>query len=298
MALLLLVSACALPPAEERLGRGFVLFPQEPAGAGARAEPWAERFIEPVSAPFLFESPVVQTSLQAVHLRHDFPRSSVFGGGGLDGYALQARVALTERLAFIAVKDGRVDFHPHTVPDAHGDLDIGGGLKYVVHEDPEAGTIVAVGLVYEGTNGDAEVFQGNGDGIWRPFVSAGWDLGRWNLLGAVGYANPVDDDDESTSFDYHLHVDYEATERFRPLLEINGITYTQDGATLPVSFEGVDYGNLGATSVEGNDVFTGALGFRYRLSDRASFGAAYESTIGGREDIFEDRVTLDLVTRF
>lgn len=205
--LTLLVCACALPPAEDRVGRGFVLFPREgepPAGH----EPWAERFVDPVTAPYLFESPVVQTNLQAVHLRHDFPRSSILGGGQLKGYALQARLALTERLAFIAIKDGRVDFEPRALPDAWGDVDVGGGLKYVVHEDPEAGRLVTAGLLYEGTNGDGDIFQGNGDGVWRPFVSAGWDLGRWNVLGTAGDSKPVDSDDESTSIDYHLHVDY------------------------------------------------------------------------------------------
>jgi len=65
-----------------------------------------------------------------------------------------------------------------------------------------------------------------------------------------------------------------------------------------VNFEAVDYGNLGATNVEHNDVLTGALGFRYRVGNRGSFGVAYEGPRGGREEIFDDRWTLDYVVRF
>ena len=38
------------------------------------------------------------------------------------------------------------------------------------------GRLVTPGLIFEASNGSRDVFQGNGDGLLRPFVSAGYDV--------------------------------------------------------------------------------------------------------------------------
>jgi len=65
-----------------------------------------EGHVAPMSMPYLFEDPYITTELNLVGIYHDFPSDSVFDGGEAGVIALQARLALTERLAFIATKDG------------------------------------------------------------------------------------------------------------------------------------------------------------------------------------------------
>lgn len=259
---------------------------------------WAQRLVDPVTAPFLFETPVIHSSVQPVFMRHEFPGASILGGGNLRGYALQLRLAVTDRLAFIAIKDGRIDFNPGAFPDDTGYTDIGGGFKYMIHEDVDAGEIVTVGLTYENTTGDGSVLQGNGDGGWRPFVSAGWDDGDTNAIATVGAYLPVDGNAESQILDYHLQFSWELNDVFVPLVEINGLHYMNGGRTTPGDQEGVDYANLGTVGVENNDIITGAVGFRWRFDDNIDFGFAYEDTLTAREDIFGNRVTADMIWRF
>lgn len=271
---------------------------EQQASAAAPPADWAQRLADPVTDPYLFESPVIESSLRPVVARHDFPDSSIFGGGHLDLFALQLRWAVNDRLAVIATKDGWVELEPGTGGDSDGLTDIAGGVKYAFVDDPQAGVLVTGGLVFEGSNGDSDVLQGNGDGAWRPFVSAGWDQGPQNLIATVGAFLPMDGHAESQYLDWHLHWSYEADEHWLPLLEVNGLHYTNNGTALPVNFEAVDYGNLGAADVEGNDVITGAIGSRYRIDRNSDLGLAWEQPLTTRKDIFESRITLDYVLRF
>lgn len=297
--LILLAVSCAAPGVSlvsDGLS-GAPALPSVPTPAPEEHD-WNRRLIDPVTQPYWFESPIISSQVRPIHIRHDFPGSSVVGGGKLRAYALQLRYAVTPRLALIAVKDGHIDFEPGGLPHDSGNTDIAGGFKFMVFEDPDSGQLVTVGLVYECDNGDTEVFQGNGSGVWRPFVTGGWDLGAVNLTTLVGANLARDGKAESDSVDYHLHVSYEATPGFWPLIEINGVHYTDDGEAFPTHQELLDYGNLGSTMVEDHDVITGAAGFRWRLSETLDFGFAWEWPLSTREDIFEDRVTLDLIKRF
>ena len=123
------------------------------------------------------------------------------------------------------------------------------------------------------------------------------DLNRLNLIGSIAYSQPIDGDEESTSFDYHFHADYELTDRLSPMVEVNGITYVSDGDTLPFNFEGNDLINLGSTNVDGNTVITGAVGGRYQFED-CSFGISYEWPLTSRQDLLGNRWTFDFVIPF
>ena len=142
------------------------------------------------------------------------------------------------------------------------------------------------------------MFQGNGDGMFHPFVSAGLDLGEFNLVGSIGYNQPVDNGDESSSLDYHLHLSYEIAERFFPLIEVNGISYTSDGNLSTVNFEGTDLINLGSDDVDGNNVITGAIGGRVELMADVLFGTAYEFPLTSRRDLYGWRAYADLMFIF
>ena len=260
--------------------------------------PWKGRLTDPITAPYWFESPLHHTSLRPVLIRHNFPANSIFGGGELDVVALQARLAVTPRFSVIATKDGYFDLNPDvTALEGDGYSDIAGGAKYAFIDDPEAGYLLTGGLIFELTQGSTEVFHGNGDGVVRPFVTGAWDRDEFDLMYALGLNYPLDDDAESTSIDFHLNATYAATETLRPMIEFNGIRYISSGNVLPVNFEGVDVVNLGSNDVAGNTIITGAIGGRWLISSSASLGLAYETALTGREDIFDDRIMLDLVLK-
>lgn len=265
---------------------------------------WFDRMGEPVTQPYLFESPFIHTSAKFVYIHHVFPISNDLGapnlraviGKSLDAYALQARFALTERLAVIATKDGVLTGDPDGGPDSRdGYADIAGGLKYAFIDRPDAGYILTGGATLEFTQGTRDVFQGNGDGILRPFVSAGKDYGKFDLLATAGLALPFDDDANSTVFDWHVNLSYEATENLRPFFETNCLTYLSggDASSFGLSgIEGVDVANLGSEDVAGNDVITGAAGLRYTFGQHLAVGGAYEFPyFTSRDDLYQERWT-------
>ena len=80
-----------------------------------------EGFHKPIVSPYLFEDPFVTTGVYAYHIYHEFPDRSVLGGGHANVAAVQLRVALTDRIALIATKDGRAWVEPGL--DVLGDRD-------------------------------------------------------------------------------------------------------------------------------------------------------------------------------
>lgn len=292
------MSAISTQPVLVSLACALGAFSCASVSSQSGAKDWSQRLIEPLTQPTIFESPVIDSQLRPIVMLHTIPDdNAALPDADVRIYALQARFALSSRLALIATKDGYIQLEPSGGGDEDGFADIAGGLKYAFYEDSDAGVIVTGGAIYETTTGDEEVLQGNGDGVIRPFVSAGYDGGALNVLGLVGYNHPLDADAESTSFDYHVHVSYEVTPDFAPLIELNGITWTDSGNALGVNFEGGDLINLGASDADGS-LLSAAFGARYRLTEMLSLGAAYEAPLSSREDILNDRITFDLVWSF
>ncbi len=259
---------------------------------------WSSRLPQPVTMPTVFEGPVVERSARPMVIYQRLPETSIFGGGDFQVYALQLRVPITERLGLIATKDGYIDLNPDNGGDEEGFADVAAGLKYAVIQDEERGLIVSPGFVFEFDVGNHDVFQGNGDGLLRTFVSAGLAQDQLNLMGNIGFNLPMNGDDETHSIDYHVHASYDAHQHIQPLVELHGITFTRNADALGVNFEGGDLINLGATGVAGQSVFTGAVGARFPVNDMVSFGAAYEFPIGSRNDLLRDRITIDAVISF
>lgn len=256
----------------------------------------------PVSNPTLFEAPTIETNARPIFAYHEISRGFVSGGGNAKIAALQLRVALTDRLALIATKDGYVWLDPEQVlPKKNGWANLAVGLKYAFLEADDY--IATAGIRYEIASGDKDVFQGRGGGLLNPFLTAGWLLhDRLGLIGYTGPRIPISGND-STLWDTSAHVSYRLGKLY-PLIEVNWVQSLDGGRRLPLDQEGFDFFNLGSRRSAGRGVVTQGYGLRYRIGDDwelngnklgADFGVVYETPLTDREDLFAWRVTTDLV---
>lgn len=258
-----------------------------------------EHFYEPVGNPLYFESPFNNTSFRFLYIWHGFPKDSQIGGGDLSAFALQIRLALTERLGFIATKDGYTIFNAGILPTDDGWNDFAIGLKYVFIADQENDFVLTGGFRWEWANGDKEILQGDAQEI-SPFVSVakGWD--RLHFLGNITSRIPTDGNDGSQILQWDLHLDYEIAPEmlpgFAPLVEIHGLHYLSNGERLPLSVGGFDYTNTGSTDVSGDAVISAGLGFRWKMTPNFSFGSTWEFPLhDSSNDILDSRVVVDAI---
>ena len=280
-----------------------------------------EGFHKPIVSPYLFEDPFITTGAYAYHVYHEFPDRSVLGGGEANVAALQLRVALTDRIAIIATKDGRAWVDPglSVLDEREGWFNLAAGIKAVLAESEEDRWIVSGILRAELDTGSKDVFQGHGDGVVIPSLSAAWGPEPWHVVGDIGMEIPLDGDDQSASIFYHLYADYAVTERISPFAQITGMHWVSSGNgsipvdfgggnTLPLApvqallgvgaFEGADVLNLGVDDVAGLDLITAAIGVHVTLSDRVTFSVAYERPISHHTGIHKQRVTSSLAYEF
>ena len=311
----------------------IVLFAANPVSAAAPEDcpkwfpdfrcdraPRYEGFVMPMTAPYLFEEPFVNSGFALQYVHHDFPDDSVLDGGYASVLALQARVAITDRLAFIATKDGYTWLRPghRLLRDQQGFFDITAGFKYVLIDRPEDNFILTPSLRFEVPTGSSDVFSGNGNGVAIPGVSWGWGLGNFHVLGNLGGQIPFDRGDESTSIFYNFHFDYGVHKHFVPFMELNGQHWTDSGTggfrvrtrvgTLPLRTiqnllgngrgDGNDVVNLGSQGVDGNNIVTLAFGARIPLTKHVHAGFAYEFPVTSREDLFQQRGQVSLNYEF
>lgn len=258
-----------------------------------------EDFVMPVGMPVYFEDPFITTDLRLLYIYHDIPGGSVLRGGQVHLVAAQIRVALTERLALIAVKDGYSWVDSGITPAGDGWNDFAIGLKYVLYSDPQEQFLVSTGLRWEGVNGSTDAFQGGDSHELSPFVSfaKGWE--KWHFLGALSGRIPTDRSDANSSLLWNLHLDYKLTDTFRPLVEVHGIHWLTDADRLPLSEDYLDVGSLGASKARGRDFFSAGVGFRWQAMENISVGLTYEFPLeSADENLMEQRVTLNTVISF
>jgi hypothetical protein len=113
----------------------------------------------------------------------------------------------------------------------------------------------------------------------------------------------MDDDDGNYILSWDLHLDTEIAPStlpgFYPLVELHALHYLNDADALPLDVGGLDYSNIGAGDVSGDNVFWADLGFRWKLTPNLSVGAGYGFPISNPSDsIFNQRFTMDVVLRF
>lgn len=260
------------------------------------------RYVPAISNPLFNETPYITTELRPLYLHNEIPNGFVTHGGQIDAGAVEARIALTDRLGFIAPKDGYASLHFNSVlKDTTGFENIAFGLKYAVWSDPAENEIVTLGGLYEPPIGNLRTsglkLQGHGGGgFFNLFAAGAKAWGPLGIEGNMGFNLATDDKHDSSIFHYAGHTDYQLADRLFGVVELNGFTVIDNGQRTLANFEGVDLVNFG--SVNAGTVITAAFGIRYQLTDKILIGAAYERPITHREDILGSRVYVDLVLRY
>ena len=283
------------------LQAGTTAAPSGKAPAAPAPEPpisWLDETISPVTNPIWFEDPAIRSEVRPIYMHHRIDDGFITQGGDVNLYALQLRYAVNDRLAIIATKDGYVDFNPDAGSDEEGWADVGLGLKYAVIKDDANQFILTPGLTFEIPLGDDEVFQGNGDGEFNFFVSGAKGFDKFHITANTGLRVPIDGDAESMILHYNLMLDYRTCRWFQPFIAASGITVLDEGEGPGLSTEGYDLINFGSSGADGETQIVVGAGFRSQLADNISFGIAYEKAVTSPEDLFDDRLTADLIFRF
>ncbi|MBI3820879.1 MAG: hypothetical protein HY286_19480 [Planctomycetes bacterium] len=255
-----------------------------------------EHFYNPVGQPVYFETPFNESGLRPLFMHHLVPTTSQIGGGHIDVLAVQARFAITERLGFIATKDGRSWVRVGAMPDADGWNDIAIGLKYVAIADRENDFVLTPGIRWMWSNGTRKILQGQRQ-EFSPFVSAAKGFDKLHLIGNITLRTP-DTGSGNEVIQWDAHADYEIAPQslpgVAPIVELHGIHYLTDGDTIPLNASGIDYTNLGSSRVAGSSVVWIEFGARAKFSPNFSIGAVYGWALTNREgDIFDERFTVD-----
>lgn len=253
-----------------------------------------EHFYEPVGQPIYFESPFNNTGVRFLYLHHEFSDKSQLQGGNVDVAAVQARVALTERLGFIATKDGYSWLDANALPKEEGWNAIAAGLKYAVYVDRDIDLVITPGFRLMLQSGEWKVLQSNPAEI-SPFLSIAKGWGKFHMIGDATFRLPFDDDDGNSIFQWDLHADYDLIGGFAPCIEVHGLHYLSNGNKVPFKVGGLDYANIGSADVDGSTVVWMGLGGRWKFNPHLSVGGTYEFALTNKNaDIMDKRVTLDL----
>lgn len=256
-----------------------------------------EHFYEAVGNPLYFESPFINTQVKLLFLHHEFDGDSQLGGGRVNVYAAQARIAVTERIAIIATKDGWSQLEGTILPDAGGWNDIALGLKGAFYVDRANDFVATASFRWMWGNGDKDVLMGGSQEV-SPGVSfaKGWD--DFHMIGNFVWRIPTDSDKGNEIIQWDAHFDYDLSsiglKGVAPIIEFHGLHYLSDGERTPLNIGGLDYTNLGSTNVEGSSVVWAGFGARVKLTPNFSVGATYEIGLTNHKaDIMKDRVTVD-----
>jgi hypothetical protein len=275
--------------------------PADKAPVAPAPEPavsWLEETISPVTNPIWFEDPAIRSEVRPIYMHHRIDDGFITNGGDVNLYALQLRFAVNDRLAIIATKDGYVDFNPEIGSNEEGWADVGLGIKYAIIKDEANQFILTPGLTFEIPLGDDEVFQGNGDGEFNFFLSGAKGFGGFHVTANTGLRVPIDGDAESMILHYNLMLDYRVCRWFQPFVAASGITVLDEGAGPGLTTEGYDLINFGSSGADGKSQIVVGAGFRSQLAQNISFGIAYERAVTSPEDLFDDRLTADVIFRF
>ncbi|MEM7603171.1 MAG: hypothetical protein AAF357_17390 [Verrucomicrobiota bacterium] len=297
---------------------GKDVFDKEPL---ALDDPFADT-IRPISNPTLFDSPIPRNYIHGIYIHNDFPGfiDTVAGNVPIDGefevYAVGLELALTDRLAINATKDGYIFVSPDsTLTRAEGFANVAAGIKYAWLINPEKEVASAINLNYEIPLGHTEVFQGEGDGVIIPSVSTLKNFGNLQLINQTGFKLPIDTDSESSKFYTSFHASFPLTDWFHPIFEVNYFRVLnagdgsprfgeQAGGAVPSlpTFEAGDLLNFGGANSEINpDFVSAALGFRIvnPKASKTSVGFAWETPLTPiEESIMHNRFTIDFTVQF
>jgi hypothetical protein len=318
---LLALGGCLMAASAHARGDCGRLFPDFTCERSGRFE----GFEKPVVQPYLFEDPFITTGAYPYYVWHQFPKHSALEGGEAHVTAAQLRVAVTDRLAIIATKDGYMWKRPDNplLKDTGGWMNLAFGAKYAIYQDEDAGRIVSLVLKYEAPSGAEDTLQGGGDGMLMPALSGAARIGELALQGDLGGLWAIDDS-QSSAFTYHLYAGYPVADWFTPFVQLSGMHWTSGGdgsrrielsaagqnalgvkyvdvatvVALYGPFEGADVANLGAPGVGGMDYVTIALGAHARLAEHVTVSAAWERPVTDHKHITRNRITTSVSLEF
>jgi len=253
-------------------------------------------FISPMSNPIFFEDPRNVTEARAIFMQHKIPLAA--GGGDVQLYAVQLRARLSENVSLIATKDGYVKSTNPLVEDGWADL--AAGLKFNLFSDVANQQLLSGGFTFELPTGESDPLQGNGDGELHLFLTGGKQIGcRSHWISAGGFRIPMNSTDESQSCYWSNHFDYRVRRGFYLLAEANWYHWLKSGQDGPIpGIEGLDLINLGSPGVAGNDIVTSAVGAKFKPNGHNEIGFAFEFPLTEREDIIDNRITVDWIIRY
>jgi hypothetical protein len=267
-----------------------------------------DQFATPISNPFLAEDPRAITEVRPIFIYQNVPSPQPnFQGGNIFFFGGRASLAFTERLSFTINKLGGVAIGAKNKAfrdSEFGFSELWFGPKFTFYRDPQEGTLAAFGAIFQLPSGPDKVFQDTGNFSIAPYVSVGkslWEFrefGSFNGILNAGYA--FAGNRERSEYFYataHLDFDVRNNHRLYPVAELNWFQYTRSGSRQAVSGEGHDLFNFGSRA-RGASLVTGALGGRYKITEAAQIGAAFELPLFGNKDVFQYRFTLDVIFRY
>lgn len=283
-------AACEAPPMAGHDAPSRGLFESDRAFCG---------FIGPISNPILAKDPRSLTELRGLFVNNWFPEgNSVLGGGELQAYGLQARLALTDRLSFIADKDGYASLHARNLPHQNGWLNINAGLKYLLVRDVENQTLWSVGATYEPPTGESKVFQRIGSGLVTAFTTFGQEFGDTHVLLNGGYQFGLKEGNYSDFLYGQIHVDRRFFGWLYPLAEFNFFGYTSGGRNFPAGLgEGDGLINFGTNGRAGRTFVTFAVGLKAQVTRNLDVGVAWDTPLGDK-NITSQRLLVEAIFRY
>lgn len=264
-------------------------------GMFVRSDTRFSKFISPMTNPVYFEDPRTLTEARLIYLRHKVPLAA--GAGNLNVVALQVRAALTERLSIIATKDGFVTSTNALIDDGWADVNV--GLKYNLFANAQTQTLLSGGVTFELPVGSTRTLQGTGDGLFHLYLTGGQEIAGGHWLSASGFLLPTNVTEESQIWYWSNHFDHElGSTGIYGLVEVNWYHWMRSGKGGIPGVEGGDLFNFGSTGVAGNDIVTGAFGIKFKPGERSEIGIAWELPLTAREDVLDNRLTVDWILRY
>lgn len=255
-------------------------------------------FVQPFSNPIQFKDPRCMTEARGLFIAAWSDPNMPLGDTTGQVYAVQARVALTERFEAFAAKDGIVRLSPGIGASQTGLANLAVGGKYAVYRNPDTQTIASAVVQYEAPTGYANIFQNQGSGLLATYFVVGQEFaGNTHAIVQVGQ-NMAMNAQDSGYFLTSAHID-KRFGRFVPFYEANWFYYNQNGNFLPtLGIEGGGLLNLGAGGVMGLSYVTNAVGFWYDLSDWQQLGLGYEFQVSQPVMLFDNFAMCQYVLRY
>jgi hypothetical protein len=183
--------------------------------------------------------------------------------------------------------------------DLDGFLNLGGFAQYTFIDDVPNQFLMTGGVRLMVPCGAHEVFQGYGPAEMSTYLTGGKELGKFHVLGTVGYEFPIGPGSDNEQFFFaNVHVDRQMFGWLYPLVEFNCIYHSVSvGANLelPTRHGFADFNDFSAT---GNRVFLAVGANAVLVPERLEFGAVYTTNIASQNDVNVNGLLVKMTIRY